>query len=127
MPQYRQVYTMAQSIRRVENRQYVPYQGLKMFVQNGHVMQATRVRNEQAAVTATALHGMHVLPPLSKGEVRVLEFLYSTGAGVPTIRKQALAFGLGLDAAGQLEDANIWSPSKLTEGNICTFSNRLKV
>ena len=82
---------------------------------------------EHAAVIASAVPVIHTPPALARGEVRLMEQLYSTGTNVPPIRRQALDFGLGLDAAGQLEDANISSSSKLTESSICIFQTKLKV
>ncbi|CBJ28670.1 conserved unknown protein [Ectocarpus siliculosus] len=88
-----------------------------------------------AAEAAAAAAGMTaVLPPvvrkppaLSRGEVAVLEALYAVGSDAPPIRKQALDFGLGLDAAGQLESEGILTSSKLTESNITSFQTKLKV
>lgn len=82
---------------------------------------------ERAAAIAAAVPVIHPPPALARGEVRLLEVLYSTGTDVPPIRKQALDFGLGLDAAGQLEDANIRSSSNLTESSISIFQSKLKV
>ena len=82
---------------------------------------------EHAAVIASAVPVIHTPPALARGEVRLMELLYSTGTNVPPIRKQALDFGLGLDAAGQLEDAGITSSSKLTESSVSTFQTKLKV
>ncbi|CAM9880188.1 unnamed protein product, partial [Ectocarpus sp. 13 AM-2016] len=87
------------------------------------------------AAEAAAAAGMTaVLPPvvrkppaLSRGEVAVLEALYAVGSDAPPIRKQALDFGLGLDAAGQLESEGILTSSKLTESNITSFQTKLKV
>ncbi|CAM9415459.1 unnamed protein product, partial [Ectocarpus sp. 8 AP-2014] len=87
------------------------------------------------AAEAAAAAGMTaVLPPvvrkppaLSRGEVAVLEALYAVGSDAPPIRKQALDFGLGLDAAGQLENEGILTSSKLTESNITSFQTKLKV
>lgn len=59
--------------------------------------------------------------------MQVLETLYAVGVDVPPIRKQALDFGLGLDAAGQLENEGILTSSKLTESNITAFQTKLKV
>lgn len=81
----------------------------------------------QAAALAAAVPVVRTPPALCKGEVHVLETLYSTGTNVPPIRKQALDFGLGLDAAGQLEDDDILTASKLTESTIRMFQSRLKV
>lgn len=82
---------------------------------------------ERAAAIASTVPAVCAPSALSRGEVRLLELLYSTGVNVPPIRKQALDFGLGLDAAGQLENANIDSSSKLTESSISIFQSRLKV
>ncbi|CAB1101350.1 unnamed protein product [Ectocarpus sp. CCAP 1310/34] len=66
-------------------------------------------------------------PALSRGEVAVLEALYAVGSDAPPIRKQALDFGLGLDAAEQLESEGILTSSKLTESSITSFQTKLKV
>ncbi|CAN0496624.1 unnamed protein product, partial [Ectocarpus sp. 12 AP-2014] len=52
---------------------------------------------------------------------------HPVGADAPPIRKQALDFGLGLDAAGQLESEGILTSSKVTEFNIASFQTELKV
>lgn len=44
---------------------------------------------------------MHPPLALSRGEVQVLETLFAVGPDAPPIRKQAIDFGLGLDAAGK--------------------------
>lgn len=76
--------------------------------------------------TSAAVPAAKVPPALSRGEVRVLETLYSTGP-VPRIRKQALDFGLGLDAAGMLEEEGILNSSLLTDASISSFQMRLNV
>lgn len=94
------------------------------------LLPSTQVRvaqAERAAAIASAVPAIDAPSALARGEVRLLELLYSTGTNVPPIRKQALDFGLGLDAAGQLEDANIASSSKLTESSISRFQSKLKV
>ncbi|CAM9343925.1 unnamed protein product, partial [Scytosiphon promiscuus] len=86
-------------------------------------------RQEKAALslaTSAATPAVKVPPALSRGEIRVLETLYSTGA-VPRIRKQALDSGLGLDGAGMLEDEGILSSSMLTDSSISSFQTRLKI
>lgn len=69
------------------------------------------------------------VPVMPQGELNVLAELFSSGIteGTPSIRKACLDFGLGLDAAHQLEMANIVSPQKLTESTIRTFQSKLKV
>lgn len=89
--------------------------------------QAKERKKQQAAAIAAALPVLRVQPPMTKGDIRVLQLLYSKGKDVPPIRKRALDFGLGLDAACQLEDANILSASELTDANIRMFQSRLKV
>jgi len=54
-----------------------------------------------AAAKAAALPAMRPPPALSRGEIQALETLYAVGVDAPPIRKQALDFGLGLDAAGE--------------------------
>lgn len=88
-------------------------------------------RTQEKALVSAALAAsqpaMPATPTLSKGEVRVLENLYAVGPDAPPIRKQAIDFGLGLDAAGQLEEEGVLTSSDLTEANISNFQTRLKV
>ncbi|CBJ28671.1 conserved unknown protein [Ectocarpus siliculosus] len=103
--------------------------------ENGHgakALKETQERSKQekallSAAMAAAMPVVRTPPALSKGEVRVLETLYASGASAPPIRKQALEFGLGLDAAGQLEDEGILTSASLTESSISSFQARLKV
>lgn len=69
------------------------------------------------------------VPVMPQGEMNVLAELFSAGIaeGTPLIRKACLDFGLGLDAAHQLEIANITRPDELTESKIRIFQSRLKV
>ncbi len=88
-------------------------------------------RKQEKALVSAALAAAKppapATPALSKGEIRVLETLYAVGPDAPPIRKQAIDFGLGLDAAGQLEEEGVLTSSDLTEANISSFQTRLKV
>lgn len=64
---------------------------------------------------------------MPRGEMMVLQQLFSAGADTAPIRKQALDFGLGLLAADQLEQANITTARELTDANIRSFQSKLKV
>lgn len=97
---------------------------------NTHMVSACQPKEkktEKAAAVVAAPPVVRLPPALARGEVHVLEILYSTGSGVPPIRKQALDFGLGLDAAGQMEGSNITSTSGLSQADIRTFQTKLKV
>eukprot|EP00752_Nemacystus_decipiens_P002572 g2410.t1 len=89
--------------------------------------QAKQEKIALAAAKAAAIPAVKLPPALSRGEVHVLENLYAVGADAPPIRKQAIDFGLGLDAAGQLEREGILTSSKLTESNITKFQTQLKI
>lgn len=63
--------------------------------------QANQEKIALSAAKAAAIPVVEHPPALSRGEIQVLQNLYSVGADVPPIRKQAIDFGLGLDAAGK--------------------------
>lgn len=63
-----------------------------------------QVQQEKIALSVAKAAAIPVVKPppaLSRGEVQVLENLYAVGGDAPPIRKQAIDFGLGLDAAGE--------------------------
>lgn len=71
----------------------------------GHItlralLQANQDQIALAAAKAAAIPAVQLPPALSRGEIQVLENLYAVGADAPPIRKQAMDYGLGLDAAG---------------------------
>eukprot|EP00903_Cladosiphon_okamuranus_P010618 g10041.t1 len=89
-----------------------------------------KAKKEKIALSAAKAAAIPVVKPppaLSRGEVKVLQDLYAVGGDAPPIRKQAIDFGLGLDAAGQLESEGILTSSNLTESKITKFQTQLKV
>lgn len=95
-----------------------------------HLWNQSKKTGEKAVeLEAVAPLVMKKKPVMTRGELNVLENIYSAGiaAGTPSIRRACLDFGLGLDAAHELEKASITSPSKLTESNIRIFQSKLKV
>lgn len=62
-----------------------------------------QTKQEAIALSAAKAAAIPIVQPplaLSRGEVQVLQDLYAVGGDAPPIRKQAIDFGLGLDAAG---------------------------